>query len=264
MVKKVKAGKKVVESKGGAGGSSAGTGSLFKKSPRNFRLGGDIQPKRDLTRFVKWPKYVRIQRQKRVLLQRLKVPPTINQFSQTIDKNESGKLIKLLTKYSPETRKEKTQRLKELAEAQKGGKGGDKTDKPKLLKFGLNHVTTLVEEGKAKIVVIAHDVDPIELMVHLPALCRKKGTPFCFMRGKATLGKLVNLKTATCVALTDVNTEDLIEVEQLAANFTKRYVEDINIRRTWGGGIMGIKNQHMMAARQKLIDEELAKKANME
>merc|ERR1712187_1004947 len=87
---------------------------LFEKAPRNFRLGGDIQPKRDLTRFVKWPKYVRIQRQKRVLLQRLKVPPTINQFSQTIDKNESGKLIKLLTKYSPETRKEKTQRLKEL------------------------------------------------------------------------------------------------------------------------------------------------------
>jgi len=108
MVKKVKAGKKVVESKGGAGGSSAGSGSLFKKNPRNFRLGGNIQPKRDLTRFVKWPKYVRIQRQKRILLQRLKVPPTINQFSQTINKNESAKLLKLLAKYSPEDKKAKT------------------------------------------------------------------------------------------------------------------------------------------------------------
>jgi large subunit ribosomal protein L7Ae len=51
--------KKVVTSAGGksSGGSSA---SLFKKSPRNFRIGGDIQPKRNLTRFVKWPKYVRI------------------------------------------------------------------------------------------------------------------------------------------------------------------------------------------------------------
>jgi len=86
-VKKAK-GKKVVESKGGAGGA-AGSGSLFKKNARNFRLGGDIQPKRDLTRFVKWPRYVRIQRQKRILMQRLKVPPAINQFTQTIDKNSS-------------------------------------------------------------------------------------------------------------------------------------------------------------------------------
>jgi large subunit ribosomal protein L7Ae len=62
--------------------------SLFKKSPKNFRIGGDIQPVRNLTRFVKWPKYIRIQRQKRILFQRLKVPPTINQFSQTVDKNQ--------------------------------------------------------------------------------------------------------------------------------------------------------------------------------
>jgi large subunit ribosomal protein L7Ae len=125
-------------------------------------------------------------------------------------------------------------------------------------------VTTLVEEGKAKLVVIAHDVDPIEVVVHLPALCRKKGVPFCFIRGKANLGKLVHLKTATCVALTEANAEDMIEIEKLSAEFTKRYIEDRDIKRTWGGGIMGIKNQHMMAARQRLLDIELAKKANME
>ena len=45
-------------------------------------VGQDIQPKRDLTRFVRWPKYVRLQRQKAVLQKRLKVPPMINQFSQ--------------------------------------------------------------------------------------------------------------------------------------------------------------------------------------
>lgn len=48
--------------------------------------GGHIQPKRDLTRFVKWPRYVRIQRQRRILYQRLKVPPTINQFTYTLEK----------------------------------------------------------------------------------------------------------------------------------------------------------------------------------
>ena len=29
---------------------------LFEKRPKNFGIGQDIQPKRDLSRFVKWPK----------------------------------------------------------------------------------------------------------------------------------------------------------------------------------------------------------------
>lgn len=53
-------------------------------------IGQDIQPSRDLSRFVKWPKYIRIQRQKAVLQKRLKVPPPINQFTQTLDK-QTGK-----------------------------------------------------------------------------------------------------------------------------------------------------------------------------
>jgi large subunit ribosomal protein L7Ae len=77
------------------------------------------------------------------------------------------------------------------------------------LKFGLNHVTNLVEEGKAKLVVIAHDVDPVELVAFLPALCRKKDVPFAVVKSKSRLGKLVHTKTATVVALTDVKKEDL-------------------------------------------------------
>lgn len=79
----------VVEGAKTSGSGKDAKNSLFKKNPRNFRLGGDIQPKRNLTRFVKWPKYIRIQRQKRILYQRLKVPPVIAQFNKTIDKNES-------------------------------------------------------------------------------------------------------------------------------------------------------------------------------
>jgi len=77
MAKKPTKGKKVVA---GQGKTEEKRSSLFKKCPRNFRIGGDIQPKKNLTRFVKWPKYVRIQRQKRVLFKRLKVPPTLHQF----------------------------------------------------------------------------------------------------------------------------------------------------------------------------------------
>merc|ERR1712044_73284 len=97
--------------------------------------------------------------------------------------------------------------------------------------------------GQAKLVVIAHDVDPIEVVVHLPALCRKKGVPFCFVRGKANLGKLVHMKTATALALTDVRREDYVDLEQLGNSF--------------GGGIMGIKNQHMMAARKRVYEIEM-------
>ena len=60
--------------------------------------GQDIQPVKDLTRFVKWPEYVRLQRQKVILSQRLKVPPAIAQFSHTLDKNTATQLFKLLNK----------------------------------------------------------------------------------------------------------------------------------------------------------------------
>jgi len=131
------------------------------------------------------------------------------------------------------------------------------------IKYGLNHVTELVESGKAKLVVMAHDVDPVELLVFLPALCKKKGIPYCFIKGKARLGKLVHLKTATCLALTDVKKEDYQDLDVLAKNFRQQFNENDKLLKTWGGGVMGIKNQHMMAKRAKLAEIELAKKANM-
>jgi len=124
-------------------------------------------------------------------------------------------------------------------------------------------VTTLVEEEKAKLVVIAHDVDPVEMVIFLPALCRKKGIPFAFVRGKAALGKLVHQKTATCVALTEVRREDFTDLENLTTQFKSQFNDNDALRRKWGGGVMGIKNQHMMARRERLREIELAKKANM-
>ena len=157
-----------------------------------------------------------------------------------------------------QTKQEKKDRLKKMAENKNA-----KAAKPMNLKFGLNHVTTLVEENKAKLVIIAHDVDPIECMVHLPALCRRKNVPYCFLRGKAALGKLCHMKTATCVALTEVNREDMQDLEQLSVQFREQYNNNDKQRKHWGGGIMGIKNQHMIRAREKLREIELAKKANM-
>jgi len=58
--------------------------------------GQDIQPSRDLSRFVRWPKYIRIQRQRAVLQKRLKVPPPINQFTSTVDKQTGTVIFSLL------------------------------------------------------------------------------------------------------------------------------------------------------------------------
>lgn len=92
-------------------------------------------------------------------------------------------LFKLLLKYRTESKKEKKERLKKVAAAAAEKKPAEETKKPLLVKFGLNHVTSLIENNKAQLVVIAHNVDPIEIVLHLPTLCRKKGIPFCFVKG---------------------------------------------------------------------------------
>lgn len=83
--------------------TKAAKNPLFEKRPRNFGIGNDIQPKRDLSRFVKWPEYVRLQRQKAILKMRLKVPPAINQFTKTTDKNTGIASYKLCRQKHRET-----------------------------------------------------------------------------------------------------------------------------------------------------------------
>jgi len=62
------------------------------------------------------------------------------------------------------------------------------------------------------LVVIAHDVDPIELVVYLPALCRKMGVPYVIVKGKARLGTVVHKKTAAVLTIEDVKSEDQREL----------------------------------------------------
>jgi len=248
---------------GGGAKKKVAKNPLFEKAPRNFRLGGHIQPKRDLSRFIKWPKYVRLQRAKKIMLMRLKVPPAINQFNCAIDKNQAAHVLKLCKKYTPETREAKKNRLMEMAQQKKDGQEV-KTKKPQVIKYGLNHVTTLIENKEAKLVVIAHDVDPIEMVCWLPALCRKKDVPYCIIKGKGRLGMLIHKKSASCVALTTVRQEDKAELDKLGDNFKAQFNDNAEVRRRWGGGIMGIKSQHVMQRREKAIQIEQAKKLGLQ
>ena len=122
-------------------------------------------------------------------------------------------------------------------------------------------MTGLIEKKKAKMVLIAHDVNPIELVVFLPALCRKMDIPYAIVKSKSRLGQLVHKKTAAVVALTHVNKEDKAKFDSLASAFKTKFTDDAASRRKWGGGIMGLKTQKKLELRAKAIAAEAAKKA---
>ncbi|KAI8866958.1 L30e-like protein [Ramicandelaber brevisporus] len=229
---------------------------LFERKPRNFGIGQEIQPKKDLRRYVKWPEYVRHQRQRKILNMRLKVPPAINQFTKVADRNTATKLFSLADKYRPETNAEKKARLLEAA-AKKANKEEVKTPKPVVVKYGLNHVTALVENKKAQLVVIANDVNPIELVLWLPALCRKMGIPYVIVKGKARLGTVVHKKTSAVLAFTEVKPEDQAELAALVTAAKGIYEKDDKHRKHWGGGIMGAKSQAVMRKRAAAAAKEL-------
>ncbi|XP_076922581.1 large ribosomal subunit protein eL8y-like [Bidens hawaiensis] len=235
---------------------------LFEKRPKQFGIGGALPPKKDVHRFVRWPQVVRIQRKRRILKQRLKVPPALNQFTKTLDKNLATTLFKMLLKYRPEDKAAKKERLVKRAQAESEGKQVE-TKKPIVVKYGLNHVTYLIEQNKAQLVIIAHDVDPIELVVWLPALCRKMEIPYCIVKGKSRLGAIVHQKTASALCLTTVKNEDKMEfsriLEAVKANFNDKYDE---YRKKWGGGIMGSKSQAKTKAKERVLAKEAAQRMN--
>jgi len=235
---------------------------LFVKRARDFGVGRNIQPKRDLTRFVRWPKYIKLQRQRAVLQQRLKIPPALNQFNQTLDKQTATELFKLAVKYAPESKADKKQRLIARAKARAAGEPDAPTPRPATIASGINRIVNLVERKNAQLVVIAHDVDPIEIVVYLPALCRKMDIPYCIVKGKARLGQLVGRKTCSSVAFVDVKSEHKQQLSKLVESVRTNYNERSDeIRKHWGGGTLGAKSQAKLNKRLKFEAAQKSDKA---
>lgn len=77
------------------------------------------------------------------------------------------------------------------------------------VKKGTNESTKAVERGSAKIVAIAGDVDPPEIVAPLPYICDEKKIPFIFVPSKEKLGNACGIDVAAgAVAVTEAGEGD--------------------------------------------------------
>lgn len=195
----------------------------------------------------------------------IKIPAPIHQFNTKLSEKDEERVLSLLSKYSPETRKEKFERVKKEKETLSNMSEEKKTDiiksadisdeikeeiinkklfngklanrlikhtlsaKPILLKFGARHIVDLAEQKKLKLVLIASDVVPITTFVFLPTLFKRLNVPYAIVSSKSKLGNLVNVKQAGVIGIESVRSEDEVEFENVIklcnSIFSDRYEE---------------------------------------
>jgi len=68
------------------------------------------------------------------------------------------------------------------------------------VKKGTNETTKVIERGKAKLVVIAKDVEPKEIVMHLPVLCEEKKCEYVYIPSKEELGRAIGINVSTASA----------------------------------------------------------------
>ncbi|MEM1927356.1 MAG: 50S ribosomal protein L7Ae [Acidilobaceae archaeon] len=89
------------------------------------------------------------------------------------------------------------------------------------IKKGVNETTKAVERGLAKLVVIAEDVDPPEIVMHLPYLCDEKKIPYAYVPSKKRLGEAAGIEVqASSVAIIEPG-----EAETLLREITEKVKE---------------------------------------
>jgi large subunit ribosomal protein L7Ae len=72
------------------------------------------------------------------------------------------------------------------------------------VKKGTNEVTKLIERGTVKFVIMSEDVQPEEILAHIPLLCEEKGVPYGYVPSRQELGVACGLEKPTAsVAVMD-------------------------------------------------------------
>jgi len=68
------------------------------------------------------------------------------------------------------------------------------------IRKGTNEATKAVERGQAKLVLIAEDVQPEEIVAHLPPLCEEKKIPYIYVPSKKGIGEACGLQVGAAAA----------------------------------------------------------------
>jgi len=68
------------------------------------------------------------------------------------------------------------------------------------IKRGTNETTKAIERGVARLVIIAENVEPPEIVAHLPLLCEERKVPYIYLPDKKTLGEAMGLGVQTASA----------------------------------------------------------------
>ena len=89
------------------------------------------------------------------------------------------------------------------------------------VKKGTNEVTKAIERGISKLVIIAEDVEPPEVVAHLPILCEEHGIPYGFVPSRQELGKSLGIDvTSAAAAILDAGDAQHI-VDQIVASLSQ-------------------------------------------
>ena len=65
---------------------------------------------------------------------------------------------------------------------------------------GTNEATKAIERGTSKLIVIAEDVEPPEVVAHLPIICEEQGAAYAFVPSKQELGKALGIDVTSAAA----------------------------------------------------------------
>ncbi len=71
------------------------------------------------------------------------------------------------------------------------------------IKKGTNEVIKSIERGESKIVVIAEDVSPPEVVFYLPVLCDEKKVAYAYVKKRSDLGAKVGIASAASISVVD-------------------------------------------------------------
>ena len=92
---------------------------------------------------------------------------------------------------------------------------------PGKVRKGTNEATKAIERGISKLIVIAEDLEPPEVVAHLPLICEEQNAAYAFVPSKQELGKALGIEvTSAAAAILDAGDAQHI-IDEVVASMAK-------------------------------------------